>query len=216
MDPAVAGIPADGGGDVAVSELTERAAFGGVVLAQVVGESPELLGMAFGEGGERSTRTDGTELTVISYDDQLCPRSLDSGQETARSTSEVMAPSSRISTCRSESSSVLCSNRQESEATVRESIPAPSPRFLAACPEVRGAEHGVASAFEAVADRRQRRRFPGPGHTHHEIKTVPTHEEADCHLVLGGAQRRAETLLEPGDSVERGLLLDLRTLFARE
>jgi hypothetical protein len=45
---------------------------------------------------------------------------------------------------------------------------------------------------------------------------VPTHEEADCHLVLGGAQRRAETLLEPGDSVERGLLLDLRTLFARE
>jgi hypothetical protein len=82
MDPAVAGIPADGGGDVAVSELTERAAFGGVVLAQVVGERPELLGMAFGEGGERSTRTDGTELTVVSYGDQLCPGSLDSGQET--------------------------------------------------------------------------------------------------------------------------------------
>jgi len=34
MDAPVAGIPADGGGDVAVSELTERSAFGGVVLTQ--------------------------------------------------------------------------------------------------------------------------------------------------------------------------------------
>jgi hypothetical protein len=33
MDPPVADIPADGGGDVAVTELTERDAFGGVVLA---------------------------------------------------------------------------------------------------------------------------------------------------------------------------------------
>ena len=81
MDPAVAGIPADGGGDVAVSELTERAAFGGVVLAQVVGERPELFGMAFGEGGERATGADGTELAVVSYDDQLCPGSLDRGEE---------------------------------------------------------------------------------------------------------------------------------------
>ena len=81
MDPPVAGVPADGGGDVAVSELTERDAFGGVVLAQVVGERPELFGVAFGEGGERSTRADGAELAVVSDDDQLCPRSLDGGQE---------------------------------------------------------------------------------------------------------------------------------------
>jgi len=60
MNPPAAGIPADGGGDVAVSELTERDAFGGVVLAQVVGERPELLRMAFGEGGERATGADGT------------------------------------------------------------------------------------------------------------------------------------------------------------
>ena len=78
----------------------------------------------------------------------------------------------------------------------------------------RGAEHGVAGALEAVADRRQRRRLPRPGHTRDEIEAVPTHEEADCHLVLGGAQRRAETFLEPDDSIERGLLLDPRASMA--
>jgi hypothetical protein len=82
MDPAVTGIPADGSRDVAVSELTERTAFGGVALAQVVGERPELSAMALGKGGERATGADGTELTVISYGDQLCPRSLHGGEET--------------------------------------------------------------------------------------------------------------------------------------
>jgi hypothetical protein len=82
MDSPVAGIPADGGGDVAVAELRERYTFGWVGLAQVVGESPELLGVAFGEGGERATRADGTELPVVSYDDQLCPRSLDGREKT--------------------------------------------------------------------------------------------------------------------------------------
>jgi len=51
----------------------------------------------------------------------------------------------------------------------------------------------VASAFEAVADRRQRRRFPGPGHTHHEIKTCPL-TRADCHscwVALNDAPRRS-------------------------
>jgi hypothetical protein len=60
MDSPVAGIPADGGGDVAVAELRERYTFGWVGLAQVVGESPELFGVAFGEGGERSTGADRT------------------------------------------------------------------------------------------------------------------------------------------------------------
>jgi hypothetical protein len=82
MDAAVAGIPADGGGDVAVAELRKRYAFGWVGLAQVVGESPELLGVAFGEGGERATGTDGAELAVVSDDDQLCSRPLDGGEET--------------------------------------------------------------------------------------------------------------------------------------
>jgi hypothetical protein len=60
MDASVARIPADGGSEVAISELSERDAFGGVVLAQVVGKRPELFGVAFGEGRERTTGTDGT------------------------------------------------------------------------------------------------------------------------------------------------------------
>ena len=37
--------------------------------------------MAFGEGGERATGADGTELAVVPDDDQLCPRLLDGGEE---------------------------------------------------------------------------------------------------------------------------------------
>jgi len=96
-----------------------------------------------------------------------------------------MAPSSRISTCRSESSRVLCSNRQVSEATVAGVHPGALSEVLGRLSRGRGAEHGVAGALEAVADRRQRRRLPRPGHTRDEIEAVPTHEEADCHLVLG-------------------------------
>jgi hypothetical protein len=81
MNPAVAGIPADGSGYVAVSEFTERDSFGGVVLAQVVGESPEMFGMAFSKCSERATRADGAELAVVPDDDQLCARSLDGGEE---------------------------------------------------------------------------------------------------------------------------------------
>jgi len=66
MDAPVAGIPGDGSSEVAVSELTERDNFGGFVLAKVVGERPELFGVALGEGGERSTGADGAELAVVS------------------------------------------------------------------------------------------------------------------------------------------------------
>jgi hypothetical protein len=54
----------------------------------------------------------------------------------------------------------------------------------------------------------------GPGHTHDEIETVPTHEEADCHVVLGSGERGAEALLEANDSIERGLLFHLRSVIA--
>jgi hypothetical protein len=47
-----------------------------------------------------------------------------------------MPLSSQITTCRSVRARVPCSSRQVSEAMVRESIPAPSPRVLAACPDV--------------------------------------------------------------------------------
>ncbi len=77
-----------------------------------------------------------------------------------------------------------------------------------------GAEHAVAGALEALADRRQRRGLPGSGHAHDEIKTVPTHQESDGHLVLGGVERDAETLLETGNSAQCGLLLYLRPVFA--
>ena len=60
MDAPVACISADGNSEVAISELSERDSFGGVVLAQVVGESPEMFGMAFSKCSERATRADGT------------------------------------------------------------------------------------------------------------------------------------------------------------
>ena len=78
----------------------------------------------------------------------------------------------------------------------------------------RGAEHAVAGALEAVADRRQRRRLPGPGHALDEIEMVPTHQQANRHLALGGGERDTKTLLKAGDSIERGLLLNLRPLIA--
>jgi hypothetical protein len=44
------------------SRSSERDSFGGVVLAQVVGERPELFRMTLGEGGERSAGADGIEF----------------------------------------------------------------------------------------------------------------------------------------------------------
>ena len=77
-----------------------------------------------------------------------------------------------------------------------------------------GAEHGVGGRLEAITDRGQRRRFPGPGHAHDEIETLSTHQESDRDLLLRGGQGGTETLLEPGDSAESGLLFDLRALIA--
>ena len=81
MDPAVAGIPADRRGDVAVAELRERSTFGRVGVADVVAERPKLLGVAFGKCGEDATGADGAELAVVAHDDQLCSGSLHGGEE---------------------------------------------------------------------------------------------------------------------------------------
>ena len=43
---------------------------------------------------------------------------------------------------------------------------------------------------------------------------MPTHPESDRHLLLGGGEWNAETLLEAGDSIERGLIFDLRPVIA--
>jgi hypothetical protein len=43
---------------------------------------------------------------------------------------------------------------------------------------------------------------------------VPTHPESDRHLLLGGGERHAESLLEAGHSVQCELLLDLRSVVA--
>ncbi len=77
-----------------------------------------------------------------------------------------------------------------------------------------GAEHAVAGALETVADRGQRRRLARPGHALDEIEMVPTHQQANCHLLLGGGERDTKTLLKAGDSIERGLLLNLRPFIA--
>ena len=43
---------------------------------------------------------------------------------------------------------------------------------------------------------------------------MPTHEESDRHLLLGGGERDSEALLEAGDSAQCGLFLDLRPVIA--
>ena|ERR1039458_2306156 len=51
----------------------------GSVWRRLSESAPELLRMAFGESGEGATGADGTELVIISDDDQLCSGSFDGG-----------------------------------------------------------------------------------------------------------------------------------------
>jgi hypothetical protein len=81
MDPAVAGVPGDGCFDVAVAELGESGAFCGVGLAEVVTESPELLGWRSARAVRAPPRADSAELAVVSDDDQLCSGSFDRSEE---------------------------------------------------------------------------------------------------------------------------------------
>ena len=89
MDPAVAGIPADRRGDVAVAELRERSTFGRVGLADVVVERPKLLGVAFGKCGEDATGADCAELAVVATTISFAPDRSTAVRSRARSTSEV-------------------------------------------------------------------------------------------------------------------------------
>ena len=81
MHPAVSGVPGDGGFEVAVAELRERHTLGGVGLAEIVAERPELFGVALGKGGQSAAWADGAELAVVSDDNQLCSGSFDSREE---------------------------------------------------------------------------------------------------------------------------------------
>ena len=155
-------------------------------------------------------------LAVVSYDDQLCPRSLHGGEKA----SEVdirchgaLVEDQHVAVGELQGVVVESPGKRGDSARLDPGTLSEVPCCLSGGG---GAEHAVAGALEALADRRQRRCFPGSGHTHDEIKTVPTHQESDRHLVLGGGERDAEALFEAGSSIERGLLFDLRPVIASQ
>jgi len=64
-DAIVFGVPGDGLGDVAGSELGEGVSFAGVVLAYVLGQDVDLAPVAVEDGPEGPARADGVELAVV-------------------------------------------------------------------------------------------------------------------------------------------------------
>ena len=65
------------------------------------------------------------------------------------------------------------------------------PRCLSGCG---GAEHGAAGALEALADRRQRRRLSGPGHTMTRSKRCPltlSPIATSCWVAVSGTPSRS-------------------------
>ena len=73
-DAVVLGVPGDGLGDVAGSELGEGFSLAGVVLADVLGEDVDLAGVAVEDRPEGTAGADGVELAVVTDHDDLGAR----------------------------------------------------------------------------------------------------------------------------------------------
>lgn len=111
-------------------------ALGGAHLAQVVPQRPPMVGMELGQRFECTTRAYGVQLAVVAQGDELGAGGLDRGQQPAHVGVGDHAAFVDDHHVTGLSTSRLCVRRQVSDATVRDSIPAPSPKALAACPEM--------------------------------------------------------------------------------
>ena len=80
-DEVTGGVPGDGFGDVAGSQLGQGLSLPGVVLADVLGEDVDLAVVAVEDRSERAPGADGVELAVVTDEDDLGAGDVGGGEE---------------------------------------------------------------------------------------------------------------------------------------
>ena len=203
MHTTVLAVPVDGARDVAGAQVVEGMALGRVTLSQVVRERPDVAGVAGDEGFERAAGADRAELAVIADGDQFRPRGLHGRQQPCqrrRPKSSSLRPGPGHGA--GVSTSWPCSMRQVSDATVREATPAPSPRALAAWPEVAAPMHLVTGGLEAFPHRRKGARLARAGNPDHQVQGMAGSEQAlgDFGLSLGETEAPGKLHVPDGRS----------------
>ena len=71
LDAVMLGVPGDGFGDVAGSQLDQGLSLSGVVLADILGEDVDLAAVAVEDRSERAPGADRVELAVVTDEDDL-------------------------------------------------------------------------------------------------------------------------------------------------
>ncbi len=180
VDAALPDVPGDGLADVPVAQRLEGLALARVVLAAVLGQVVDGVGVARHQGTQRAARADRAELAVVADEHQLGPGQLDVGGQAGQV--DVVGHAHLV-----QDDDGLFGEGQlavvepPDEAGQRAGL-----GDLGLVAEVAGrlaggggADHFVAGALEGVGHGPQHGGLAGPGHPHDQLGPAPRSADGD-------------------------------------